>query len=244
MLLSSKHPEVRLHDLQDRLRIYMRARLHRTELTGSVLSREAGFRQGHLSNFLNCRRGLSLAAMDRLLDALGIDVLDLLNAEDIERRAVVPGSEADSESVVMIPAENSFLANFTPGEILGTKSFQKSFLRKLRRDDVDGRGHWQRFVQIRLASMSVLGMFPFEPSTVRLLVNRHYNSLEPYRRRPNVYVVRFKERYAVGYVSALGDHLILQSCDRHNPFESVRTKRGNSYSEHIVGRVCLIEVGV
>ena len=61
---------MRLRDLQDRLRAHIRARISRRELTGSSLSRQAGFQQGHLSNFLNSRRGLSLESMDRLLETL------------------------------------------------------------------------------------------------------------------------------------------------------------------------------
>jgi hypothetical protein len=43
---------MRLHDLQDKLRAHIRARIDRGELTGTGLSHEAGFQQGHLSNFL------------------------------------------------------------------------------------------------------------------------------------------------------------------------------------------------
>ena len=68
---------MRLQDLQDELRAHIRARIDRGELTGTGLSREAGFQQGHLSNFLNARRGLSLESMDRLLETLNIGVLDL-----------------------------------------------------------------------------------------------------------------------------------------------------------------------
>src|ERR1035438_10555812 len=78
---------MRLQDLQDKLRAHIRARIDRGELTGTGLSREAGFQQAHLSNFLNARRGLSLESMDRLLDTLNIGVLDLADLKDIERRA-------------------------------------------------------------------------------------------------------------------------------------------------------------
>src|SRR5271157_2390373 len=76
--------DMRLRDLQDRLRAHIRARIGRRELTGSGLSHQAGFQQGHLSNFLNSRRGLSLESMDRLLETLQIDVLDLVDAGEIQ----------------------------------------------------------------------------------------------------------------------------------------------------------------
>ena len=71
-----------LLDLQDQLRAHIRARIGRGELTGTMLARNAEFPQGHLSNFLNSRRGLSLESMDRLLDALGIGILDLMDSRD------------------------------------------------------------------------------------------------------------------------------------------------------------------
>jgi len=61
---------MRIADLEDSLRAHIWARIHRGELTGSALSRDAGFQQAHMSNFLNTRRGLSPEAMDRLLDVL------------------------------------------------------------------------------------------------------------------------------------------------------------------------------
>ena len=75
-----------IQDLQDELRSQVRARIGRGELTGSGLAQDAGFPQGHLSNFLNARRGLSVESMDRLLDALGIGVLDLVSSEEVQRR--------------------------------------------------------------------------------------------------------------------------------------------------------------
>ncbi len=75
-----------LQDLQDKLRTHIRARIDRGELTGTGLSREARFQQGHLSNFLNARRGLSLESMDRLLETLNLSVLDLADLKDIEQQ--------------------------------------------------------------------------------------------------------------------------------------------------------------
>jgi hypothetical protein len=59
-----------IQDLQDQLRAHIRARIGRGELTGSALAHQASLPQGHLSNFLNSRRGLSLESMDRLMGAL------------------------------------------------------------------------------------------------------------------------------------------------------------------------------
>src|SRR5271166_2658270 len=141
---------MRFLDLQDRLRAHIRARIDRRELTGVSLSLQAGLQQGHLSNFLNARRGLSLESMDRLLDALQISVLDLVDAEEIERRVMRPSS-AGLESVAVISVDDAArLARFTPEQVGGTVSFRKAFLRRLRPNDVCNRGDWLRFVTIKL----------------------------------------------------------------------------------------------
>ena len=234
-----------IQDLQDRLRTHIRACIHRREWTGSRLSGAAGFQQGHLSNFLNSRRGLSLEAMDRLLETLGIGVLDLVDAGEIQRRAVLPEPVSSSQNVARVLPENAALARFAGNQILETQSFRKSFLRRLKPSDVAGRNHWLRFVLIKLDAKAARGMLPLEVSEVTLLLDRHYNSLQPYRRlRPNLYAVSLEERCFLGYVSLSGDQLVVRPHDPHSAIEFVRVAPGRSYAEYIVGRVCHIAVEV
>ena len=121
-----------LQDLQDQLRTHIRARIGRGELSGVTLARAADFPQGHLSNFLNARRGLSLESMDRLLETLDIGVLDLVDTGDIQRRFVLPRAGDAVEKIAVVSAENAALARFAPDQILETRSFNKSFLRRLK----------------------------------------------------------------------------------------------------------------
>jgi transcriptional regulator with XRE-family HTH domain len=240
-LLSANILTMTIKDLQDQLRNHIRARMHRGEWTGSSLSRQAGFQQGHLSNFLNGRRGLSVEAMDRLLEILDIGVLDLLGADDIERRVMLPGPAAKVENIAMVSAENAVLARFSANQILETHSFRRSFLRKLKPNDAGGRIDWLRFVLIKLDARSVGGALPLEISQVTLLIDRHYSSLRPYRRsRPNLYALCLQQRCFLGYVSLAGDQVVLRPHDPRAAVEVVRIERGRSYSEYIVGRVCYV----
>ena len=228
-----------IKDLQEQLRHHIRARIQRGEWTGSRLSGEAGFQQGHLSNFLNARRGLSVEAMDRLLEILQIGILDLVEPEDIFRRAVPPRPAAHFEDVALVSPENATLARFSASQILETRNFRRSFLRKLRPDDSGARADWLRFVLIKLAAGSAGGVLPLEVSQVTLLIDRHYSSLQPYRRlRPNLYALRLAGHCFLGYVSVSGDRLVLRPNNALAAVEVVRIERGRSYSEYIVGRVC------
>ena len=98
---------------------------------------------------------------------------------------------------------------------------------------------------IKLDGKAGRSLLPLEISAVTLLVDRHYSSLQPYRRlRPNLYAVRLKERCFPGYVSLSGDQLVVRPHDPRYAVELVRIERGRNYSEYIVGRVCHLAVEV
>lgn len=236
---------MRLLDLQDRLRTHIRARIGRRELTGSSLSRQAGFQQGHLSNFLNARRGLSLESMDRLLETLELEVLDLVDAGEIQRRALLPAA-GGLESIAVVSAEDAArLPRFTPQQVGGSVSFRKTFLRRLKANDVCGRSDWLRFVTIKLDPRTVRTMFPRSAAGATLLIDRHYTALAPYRRsQPNLYVMRLHSRCAVGYLSLAENCLVLRPRNPQLPVEVERIRRGDSYGNYIVGRVCHVALEV
>lgn len=228
---------MKLQDLQDQLRVHIRSRIGRKELTGVSLAREAGFPQGHLSNFLNARRGLSLESMDRLLETLGIGVLDLVDKREIRRRATLPIAAEGVERVAMVSPENAALAHFAPHQILETRSFNRSFLRRLKARIAEDRSDWLRFIVLK---MDVHGeAFLPHAASVTLLVDRHYSSLQPYRRlQANVYVVRIGQGCATGHVSVVDGHLLLRPRNPDLEVQALRVERGKSYAEYIIGRVC------
>jgi hypothetical protein len=230
---------MKILDLQDQLRVHIRGRIGRGELTGAALAHDAGFPQGHLSNFLNARRGLSLESMDRLLDTLGIEVLDLVDPKDLQRRAAPVRLPSGQESVALVAPEHAALPNFTASQVLETRSFKKAFLRRLRPYLGHGRLDWQRFIVLRLDTTAVQGMLPMNVAGATLLIDRHYVSLQPYRRlRPNVYAVQYAGHCALRHVSLIDGQLVLQSREPVGNVELLRVGHGRSLSDYVVGRVC------
>ena len=61
-------------DLHELLRLELLRRIDLGSLTGTGLARQAGFRQAHISNFLNRKRSLSLGGLDRVLAAQNLTV--------------------------------------------------------------------------------------------------------------------------------------------------------------------------
>jgi transcriptional regulator with XRE-family HTH domain len=237
---------MKLRDLQDRLRAHIRARIDGGLLTGSHLARQVGIQQGHLSNFLNSRRGLSLELMDRLLEVLQMGVLDLEDSAEIQRQTLWPAVAAGFEGIVVVSAEHAAqLARFTPGQVRETLNFKKAYLRKLKPDDVCQRSHWLRFVAVKLGPKTVRAVFPRAAERATLLIDRHYTSLDPYhKQQPNLYAVYLPFRFAIGQLSLAGDRLVLRPEDPLLPVELARIDRTKGYSNYIVGRVCHVAIEI
>jgi hypothetical protein len=238
---------MRITDLEESLRAHIWARIHRGELTGSGLSRDAGFQQAHMSNFLNARRGLSPEAMDRLLDVLQVDVLDLADPEELRSRALQHPERASAyDSVPLVSLHDAaFSPRILPGQMRESLKYRKRFLHRLKPDTIGERDDWLRFVLVKADIDNARAMAPrLAPGSV-LLLDRHYNSLRPYHRgAPNIYAVRAGTQCAVRYVDVTSGHIILRPHGADWPVELVEIAHGKGFVEYIVGRVCHIAVEV
>jgi hypothetical protein len=238
---------MRIADLEDNLRAHIWARIHRGELTGSGLSRDAGFQQAHMSNFLNARRGLSPEAMDRLLDVLQVDVLDLADPEELRLRALQRPERASSfDSVPLVSLQDAVFAPRIPPRHAGDSlKFRKRFLQRLKPDTIGDRADWLRFVLIKADVGNARAMVPRLAPGAVLLLDRHYNSLHPYRPgATNMYAVRDGTRCAIRYVTISLDRIVLRPHNPDWPVELVEIPQGKGFAEYIVGRVCHIAVDV
>src|SRR5436305_1503394 len=89
--------------LQENLRKALWERIDDGELTGLRLARETGFKQAHISNFLNRKRGLSVEGMDKVLNVQQLSVLDLLDPREINKRAsIVPPGDDEFDNVFLV----------------------------------------------------------------------------------------------------------------------------------------------
>jgi hypothetical protein len=89
--------------LQENLRKALWERIAEGELTGLRLARETGFKQAHISNFLNRKRGLSVEGMDKVLNVQRLSILDLLDPSEINKRAsIAPPGEDEFDNVLLV----------------------------------------------------------------------------------------------------------------------------------------------
>jgi hypothetical protein len=229
--------------LQDNLRKILWDRIEAGELTGLRLAEQTGFKQAHISNFLNRKRGLSLEGMDKVLSVQHLSVLDLLDPAEVNKRAsILPPSADDFENVLLadatVAATQPLISAMQVTEIL---KFKKTFLRKLRAETEGDRSTWLRFVLIKLDAREALPMYPRLVPASTLLLDRHYNSLKPYRKGEfNMYAVLKNDTCAVRYVEVAGNHLILRPHNQSSPIEVITMKEEKSAADYLVGRVCQV----
>src|SRR3954453_1825965 len=194
--------------LQDPLRRILLDKISAGEFTGMALAARTGFQQAHISNFLNQKRSLSLDAMDQVLSSLHLSVVDLLDSAEIERRSTAAlNCDKHFQAVPLVDSSTaSGVSTISRDKILDFLKFKKTFLRRLRSDTTRDRKTWTRFVLIKSDPENSTAMYPRLLPGATLLIDRHYNSLRPYRSKErNIYLVRKGSQGLVRYLALHGD---------------------------------------
>jgi hypothetical protein len=231
--------------LQENLRKALWERIEDGELTGLRLAHETGFKQAHISNFLNRKRGLSVEGMDKVLNVQRLSVLDLLDPGEINKRAsITPPSDDDFENVLLVDgavaARHPVIMSMKVKEIAKLK---KTFLRKLRPEIEGEREDWERFVMIRADGREGMSMYPRILPGASILIDRHYNSLKPYRKsESNMYAVAQAGSCTLKYVEVAGNHLVLRPHNQAYPVEVMPMEPGKKVHDYLVGRVCYVGI--
>lgn len=230
--------------LQEKLRQVLWARIEAGELTGLKLAHQTGYRQAHISNFLNRKRGLSLAGMDKVLAVQHLSVLDLLDPAEVNKRASIPPpSEGEFENVLLVEATTAATRPLiTAEDTREILKFKKTFLRRLKPEPASRRDDWHRFVLIKMDA-EAMSMYPRLLPGATVLIDRHYNALKPYRRTErNMYAVRADGTCVVRYVELAGRNLVLRPHNESYPVSVVAIEEDKSFADYIVGRVCHVAI--
>ncbi len=238
-LLVVNNPQMNFTQMHERLRLELLRRIQRGTLSVSLLARQTGFGQAHLSNFLHSRRQLSLEAMDRILSAQHLAANDLLPAR-------VRGSDLDvdgdgSSVPVVSQAVALFEPVIRPAAVQTLLHLPAGVLKSLRSRSSSTRRAWQRFVAVRIPSADALPMEPLVLPDALALIDRHYNSLSPYRlNRPNLYAVRQGSHLVLRYVDFLAGRLILRPHNIAFPVDLIEIGHSETPGDLLTGRVVLI----
>lgn len=246
--------DVDFRGLQDRLRERVLEEIRQGKLTGLQLARETGFRQSHISNFLNSKRGLSLEAMDAVMQARGWKIADLFWDNGGARRRRV-SLQANSPGVSWIPvvdAKNCHASGIPFEAARDALRVMSSRLEKRPAVSPNVRGSWARFVALRVSGEEAEAMAPKLARGAMAVIDRHAYAPE----RGAVYAIRVKspspattaehgasgrdrasenrEKIVMRYVERVGRDWVMRAESTARALEPL----GNSAD--IVGRVCLV----
>jgi hypothetical protein len=231
--------------LQENLRKALWTRIGAGQLTGLKLAHLIGVQQAHISNFLNRKRGLSLDAMDRVLVTQRLSVLDLIDPADVNKRAtIVPPSDDEFESVLLVEADVAARQpQIFSQDVKDILKIKKSYLKKLRPDLHGDRAHWRRFVLVKMNARDGMSMYPRVLPGATVLIDRHYNSLQPYRKGDsNMYAVKKDDTCTVKYVEIADHNLVLRPHNQSYPIDILPMETSSEYHAYIVGRICQVTI--
>jgi hypothetical protein len=225
-------------DMHELVRIELVRRIERGTLTGNRLASQAGFKQAHISNFLNRKRALSLEGLDRVLASQNLSIDQLLPV-DLEASA---GEAADPIEVIPVVSASVAMEDgaISKASVIETVPVSASRLYNNRPRLAERYAQWQRFLAIRADVQQAAAMAPLVTQGAIVVLDRHYNSVAPYRTsHQTIYAVRSGKSLLLRFVEIEERHLILRPYSREFPVELLQMGAEESPADFIVGRVCL-----
>jgi hypothetical protein len=238
-LLVANFPQMNFTQIHERLRLELLRRIQRGTLSVSLLARQTGFSQAHLSNFLHSRRPLSLQALDTVLTSQRLTIAELLPANQ-QAAARDPADESSG-----VPIVSHATALFEPfiraAAVHSMLALPAGLLDTVRARVTTVRRSWQRFVAVRIEAADAQPMRPLVFPGAIAVIDRHYNSLQPYRPgAPSLYAVRHGAHLTLRYVEFFANRLALRTIDIACPLQLIEIDPGEEATDLIAGRVALI----
>jgi phage repressor protein C with HTH and peptisase S24 domain len=106
-----------------------------------------------------------------------------------------------------------------------------------------GRRDWERFVIIKADGREGMSMHPRLLPGATVLIDRHYNSLKPYRKgESNMYAVNKNGTVTIKYVELAGKHLVLRPHNQSYPVEVMAMEEGKKAHDYLIGRVSYVGI--
>src|SRR5215813_4335820 len=88
--------------LHEQLRLELLRRIERGVLSGTLLARQTGLKPAHISNFLRCKRRLSLDALDSVLSAQSITLRELLEQASDRRTQSSKSNTVSTNQIALV----------------------------------------------------------------------------------------------------------------------------------------------
>jgi len=228
-------------DLHELLRLELLHRIEKGALTGTSLARQANFRQGHISNFLNRKRSLSLDGMDRVLAAQNLTIDQLMPIS----LSASSSPDVPTELVQAIPVVSATTAMdeaiVRPESVIETLHISATQINEARSHASPKVAPWQRFLAVRADAQQTAAMDPLLSAGCIVVLDRHYTSIAPYRaHQRTLFAVRCGAGLLLRYVEFDNGRLILRPLSPDYPVQLLPLGPHQTPAEYIVGRACLV----
>ena len=227
--------------LHEQLRLELLRRIERGVLSGTLLARQTGLKPAHISNFLRCKRRLSLDALDSVLSAQSITLRELLEQASDRRTQSSKSNTVSTNQIALVSQSVAmFEAHVRMSSVLELIQLPPGYLDHLRARRSSDRRVWDRFVAVRASYIQAEEMAPAIAPHAILIIDRHYNSLDPYRPpMPSIYAIQYESALLFRYATRQGRNIILRAQKLEHPIELIETKPDESPGSFVVGRVCV-----
>jgi len=231
--------------LQERLRLELLRRIKFGTMSVSLLARQTGLGQPHVSNFLHGRRGLSLATLDKVLAAQQLAVDDLLPARRGWSVLQLEEEGGSIEGVVRVPLVAHGVAIFEPymraSGVQAMLPFAGELLQGLEPRCSNARKQWERFVAVRIGVNDARGMEPVLQAEGMAVLDRHYTSFQPFKEGgTNLFAAKIGARLVMRYAQHDAERVVLRSHAARVKAAVLEPEAGETANDLLVGRVVLV----
>lgn len=239
------------HDLHESVRVELERRVQAGLITATSLAHQSGFRQAHIWNFLKRRRALSLEGLDRVLAAQNLSVDQFVPQSgfslELSGSAADPAERGmagrDGSEAIPVVAHSTAMedAVVRAASVIEIVHLPTSRLGTSRARPSARTAHWQRFVAVRADEPQAAAMEPMITPDSVVVLDRHYNSLSPYRaQQRTLYAVRSGSRLMLRFLEFDDARLLLRPLSLEFPVQLIALGEDESPADYIVGRVSLI----
>jgi transcriptional regulator with XRE-family HTH domain len=234
---------------QERLRLELLRRIKYGTMSVSLLARQTGLGQPHVSNFLHGRRNMSLEVLDKVLKAQRLTVEDLLPARRGESDLLMPERAESMDEVARIPLVGHAVAIWEPymrpSSVQAMLPFAGELLRGLDERCQNARRQWDRFVAVRISVEDARGMEPVLQADGLVVLDRHYTSFQPYREGgTNLFAAKVGTktgaRLVVRYAQHDAGRVVLRSHAARMKVAVLEPEAGETANDLLVGRVVMV----
>lgn len=202
--------------LQERLRLELLRRIERGTVSVSLLARQTGLVQGHVSNFLHGRRGLSVGTLDKLLAAQRLTADDLMPGRREaagSMGSLLSGQVGEAGLVPLVSADTAMFEPFLrPSAVQTMLPFPAECLTGLLVRCPPARRQWERFVAVRIGAEEARAMEPVLKADCVVVLDRHYTSFRDYDEgKANLYGARGQgsARLVIRYAQSEAGRVVL-----------------------------------